>query len=299
VKKAELFFVITSALFFGCAYLYTQPVPVELNIQLTHLDNISKIIEIDDSLVVPMLYDTLLIDQLAPVAIRKKQFINQVLPAILIVRYQMENKSRKVERTIEKIRNNEELNINEAQYADSLMLLFKAKSYENLLIRLKPHPTSLVLAQAAVESGWGSSRFAKEGNNLFGVWTSANDPNVIKSLFDREDQKIYVKKYPTIAASIDHYFLTLGRHRAYLRFRTKRYEEVDVFQLIETLNKYSENGTEYTELLKKIIGWNDLQKYDHYTIDQQYVIKDNRLHQLFQKDFYPIVRNFQRSIIIK
>ena len=195
----------------------------------------------------------------------------------------MENKSRKVKRIIKRIELGKKLRPNEISYTDSIKKRFRVSSLENLLQGMKPHQTSLVLAQAAVESGWGSSRFAIEGNNLFGIWTTANDPNVIKSLYDREEQSIYVKKYPNIAESISHYFLTLGRHNAYKKFRAKRYEEKDVFELIEALDKYSERGDEYTSLLKKIVEWNDLQKYDSYTIDPNYISETNAIQQLLKK----------------
>ena len=60
----------------------------------------------------------------------------------------------------------------------------------------------------------------------------------------------------------------------------QRYNEVDVFQLIEELNKYSEQGTEYTDLLKKIIEWNDLQKFDEYYIDPDYIITDTVIERI-------------------
>ena len=148
---------------------------------------------------------------------------------------------------------------------------------------MKPHQTSLVLAQAALESGWGSSRFAIEGNNLFGIWTTSGDPDLIKSLYKREEKSVFVKKYSTVAESIDHYFLTLGRHHAYTNFRTKRYEEADVFQLIETLGRYSEQGEEYTKLLKKIIEWNNLQDYDNYQIDPNYLVEESIIKSLVLK----------------
>ena len=257
--------------------------PVKLDIQTIHLENTEDIIDISDSLVVPVLYDTLLIDPLVTSAVRKKQFINQVLPAILIVRFQTENKSRKVEKVINKIAANEPLRKGEKEYADSLMRRYRAKSYDNLLVRLKPTPTSLVLAQAAIESGWGKSRFALEGNNLFGIWTTSKDKNIIKSLYSRDDQQIYLKKYNNIAESIDHYFLTLGRHRAYRKFRLCRYEEADVYELIDSLDKYSEMGEEYTHLLKKVIEWNDLKEYDHYTIDPEYIQKKNWYSEILKK----------------
>jgi Bax protein len=68
-----------------------------------------------------------------------------------------------------------ELSDTDKLFLDSLLLRYESDSYENLLERLKPNPTSLVLAQAAIESGWGQSRFALEGNNLFGIMATAYD----------------------------------------------------------------------------------------------------------------------------
>lgn len=284
MKKLEFFYIVTAAVFIALTFVNKADKTYHLDIQYIHLDSINKIIEINDSLVIPVLYDSLLINDFDPIDVRKQQFINQVLPAILIVRFQLENKGRKVEKIIQKIERGEILTPREEQFANSLMSQFRAKSYDNLLVRLKTHPTSLVLAQAVTESGWGRSRFALEGNNLFGIWSTSTDKNSIKSLYCRDDKSVYLKRYNNLAESIDHYFLTLGRHNAYKRFRLKRNDEVDVFELIETLSKYSESGDEYTLLLKKVILWNDLQKYDNYKIDPKYIIEENNFVKIFNFD---------------
>lgn len=283
MKKTDVFFIIIASLLIAFFLVSKTEVNTYVDIQYVHLDSPEKIIDITDSLVQPVLYDSLIIRSFISTEERKKQFVNQVLPAILVVRYQMENKSKKVRKIIKKIEEGEILKPKEQTFVDSLMVKYRAKSHENLLLRLKPHPVSLVLAQAAVESGWGSSRFAVEGNNLFGIWTTPGDPNVIKSMYNREDQTIFLKKYKNIAESVDHYFLTIGRHKAYRSFRTKRYEEVDVFALIDELNKYSEKGEEYTSLLKKMIEWNNFQKYDRYQIDPKYIIVETWGDKILEK----------------
>lgn len=277
MRKTEITFILTASIIIALSWLDSLENATKLDISYVHLDSIQKVISIEDSLVVPVLYDSLIVNNFVSPAERKIQFINQVLPAILIVKYQVENKSRKVDRIIHKIEEGIPLSPSEEVYVDSMMQRYRAKSYENLLMRMKPHPTSLVLAQAAVESGWGSSRFAMEGNNLFGIWTTPNDPNVIKSLYNRNEKPIYVKKYLNVAESIDHYFLTIGRNNAYRKFRVKRYEEASVFQLIETLDGYSERGDDYTEQLRKIIEWNDLQRFDKYVISPDFIIKESVL----------------------
>ena len=254
----------------------SSPQIYAVNIQNQHLDSIENVLPISDSLVVPVVYDSLLIGHFVSSDERKEQFINQVLPSVLIVKFNLQKKIKIVD-LLTRIDTTIGLCPYQKSYLDSLTERFRATSSKDLLERLKPHPTSLVLAQAIVESGWGTSRFAIEGNNLFGIWTTANDPNVIKSIFDRDDQKIYVKKYSNISESIAHYFLTLGRHSAYQNFRNLRSKNVNVDDLIKSLNLYSEMGEDYTALLEKIIEWNDLKKYDSYQIDPKYIVPDNEI----------------------
>lgn len=273
MRKLEYPFILLAILIVLYAWLDGIEYERTINIQHVHLDSVQKIIPIKDSLIVPVLYDSLLISQtISTVDETKERFINQVLPAIIIVKYQLDNQSKKAKRLIHKISIDKPLHKKETIYIDSLMKQFRAKTYDNLILRMKPHPVSIVLAQAALESGWGSSRFAIEGNNLFGIWGSPKDKNIIKSLYNREENHIYVKKYLNVAESIDHYYLTLGRNNAYKQFRQMRSKEVDVYQLIATLDRYSERGEEYTKDLKKIIEWNKLEKYDSYTIDPNYII---------------------------
>jgi len=283
VRKTELVFVLIALFFLGISGLNLVKVPEKLNIINVHPKSSKDIIQVTIPNVKPVLYDSLLIDVFATTQQRKQQFVNQVLPAILIAQYDISHKSKKVERLIKKLEKNIKLSAVEIAFADSLMELYRAKSYENLLVRLKPHPTSLVLAQAIIESGWGMSRFATEGNNLFGVWSVSGDKNAQKSMFDRGDQKIFVKKYQSIAESVNHYYLTIGRHNAYRNFRQKRYHTDDVFELISLLDKYSENGEAYTTMLKKVIEWNNLTQYDECVIDSEYINHNTLLEIYIEK----------------
>ncbi|HKM92307.1 MAG TPA: glucosaminidase domain-containing protein [Prolixibacteraceae bacterium] len=283
MKKNDFLFGIVALILLVVSVLHYTEGTEQLLFKELSIKNGEELIAITDSLVVPVLYDTLIVDRFAPTEVRKNQFINQVLPAILIVRYQTEHKSKRVEQIIQNFNNNLAVSPCEVAFIDSMMKRYNAKSYENLLVRMKPHPTSLVLAQAIVESGWGQSRFAAEGYNLFGMWGVPGDPNILKSLYSRGEQQIFLKKYNSIAESIDHYFLTIGRNNAYKGFRQKRYSEPDVYELIGLLDKYSENGEEYILMLRKIIDWNNLLQYDHYQIDPAYLQRQSLLEELYFK----------------
>ncbi len=247
--------------------------PVYLDVQYVHLDSIQNIVEIQDSLVVPVLYDSLFMPKVITADERKQLFINQILPAILIVRFEIESKNKRVKEVLIGIKDGNTISQSDSVFLDSLMNLYNVNEYDDLLICLKLHPTSLVLAQAALESGWGSSRFAIEANNLFGMKSLPTDRNKIISYPRSKKKKVYIKKYENISEAIDHYFVTLGRSNSYKQFRNKRYEEADVFQLIKSLNNYSEMGSNYGTMLLKMVEWNNLQQYDKYNIDPKYVKK--------------------------
>jgi Bax protein len=268
VFKYLIFSSILSFVLISCDELDYR---YEVRVQKIHIDSLAQIIQIKDSAVTPVLYDTLLIDNLSTISEKKQQFINQILPAILIVKFKEQQKYDRIKNLLSRINLKKEISKKDLLFLDSLVVRFDANCYDNLLERLKPHPTSLVLAQAAVESGWGQSRFALEGNNLFGIRTNAYDIESQKSLFNRGGGKITVKRYKSVSESIEHYFFTIGKNQAYRSFRLKRFEEANIYQLIDELHKYSEKGEEYSKILKQIIIWNDLRKYDECKIDENYI----------------------------
>ncbi len=269
------------SLFISCD---EKNIPVDLRIKEIKLDSISQIIQVNDSIVVPVLYDTLLIDDLSSISDKKLQFISQVLPAILIVKFHIQMDYRRVDRILKKIESGDTIHIREHSLLDSLMAKYDANKPSDLLVHLKEHPTSLVLAQAALESGWGQSRFAIEGYNLFGIISSKSDKNSLKAYNSYpEGGRIFMKKYENIYQSVDHYFLTIGKNRAYKKLRAKRFEEASVYQLINELNKYSTAGDEYKKMLKQVIIWNDLEKYDKCKLDDTYIYKKGSLCYIVKK----------------
>lgn len=260
----------------------------EVRVQNIHLDSLSQIIPVNDSIVIPALYDTLLINDLLTISEKKQQFINQILPAILIVKFKEQQKYDRINALISIINKGYGITKNDSLFLDSLVIRYDAGTYENLLSRLKPHPTSLVLAQAAFESGWGLSRFAMEGNNLFGIRATPHDKEFQKSLYDRRGSRVSVKRYNSVSESIEHYFFTIGKNQAYRSFRAKRFEEANIYQLIDELHKYSIKGDDYTKMLKQIIIWNDLLKYDSYKIDENF-ISDKKCLCYFTKKLIEVI----------
>lgn len=237
-----------------------------VDVKIVDNQTITDVVPLTDTLVEPIIYQRIVIDQQASPEERKAQFISQVLPAILITKYYLDRRVEKVENLISQLEVHDSLSQHDQAFLDSLLIRYNATDYHNLILCLKPHPASLVLAQAALESGWGKSRFVEEGNNLFGIKTFENDSNAIKARFSGNRSPIYIRRYNTLAESVEHYFLILGRHTAYKSFRKTRSDDVTVYQLIDKLNRYSELGTEYGRLLKQIIRANGLEQYDKYRI---------------------------------
>lgn len=118
-------------------------------------------------------------------------------------------------------------------------------------------PKSLILAQASLESGWGSSGVAVDANNLFGMKSWVKDHRSYKV-----GANTYYKKYNTIKDSVSDYMLTLSRHRAYKSLRTAIGDGNNSLQLVQHLNNYSELKSEYGRKVGVIIKANNLLEYD-------------------------------------
>ena len=142
----------------------------------------------------------------------------------------------------------------------------KKNDLSTLKIRMDEIPVSLAIAQAAKETGWGTSRFALEGNALFGQWTWSGEG--LKPKDAEKDQGHKVMKFNVLQASVRAYQRNLNTHSSYREFRKARAKlrdegvELDSMMLSEHLDKYAETGQKYVETLKKIILQNNLKDFD-------------------------------------
>ena len=140
------------------------------------------------------------------------------------------------------------------------------RDLSTLKVRLDIVPVSLSIAQAAKESGWGTSRFAIEGNALFGQWTWSGEG--IKPAGVDSEEKHKVMKFKVLKASVRAYQRNLNTHGSYKKFRSERAkmrdndEELDSLILADYLDKYAATGKEYTKIIKQIIKQNSLKDFD-------------------------------------
>ncbi|MEK9684465.1 MAG: glucosaminidase domain-containing protein [Rhodospirillaceae bacterium] len=144
-------------------------------------------------------------------------------------------------------------------------------NFKNLLRRLDILPPSLALAQAAEESGWGTSRFAREGNALFGQRTWKGSDGLVPEKRS-EGETFRVRAFKNLLESVWAYAFNLNTHRAYKNFRLVREnlrysgEALAGSRLIETLTPYSERGDEYVQSIKDLIRINSLHQFNSSTL---------------------------------
>lgn len=157
---------------------------------------------------------------------------------------------------------------------DRLWLIVLAERYhvkrgdlKSLAARVDIIPPSLALAQAAEESGWGTSRFVREGNAIFGEWTYAKEKGLVPRGRDT-GKKHRVRKFASLLASVRAYARNLNTHRAYRRLRAERWrmrkgdETLRGGILADTLSAYSERGAGYVSTIRTIMGGNKLHRLD-------------------------------------
>jgi len=195
---------------------------------------------------------------------RKEFFIQIILPLIL-----QENNNIKLDRkrlfSIINKSNNTKLEKKwlEKKYKQYGVV---SKDLSILKIRMDEVPVSLAIAQAAKETGWGTSRFAQEGNALFGQWTWSGEGLKPKEADQSKGHK--VMKFNVLQASVRAYQRNLNTHRSYQNFRLARAElrdrkkPLDSIVLSQFLKNYAETGKKYVEVLQKIIIQNNLKDFD-------------------------------------
>ena len=196
---------------------------------------------------------------------RKEFFIQIVLPLILQENNNIRLDRKRLFSIINKSNNSNLekswLNKKYKQYG------VPSKDLSILKIRMDEVPVSLALAQAAKETGWGTSRFAQEGNALFGQWTWSGEGLKPKEADENKGHK--VMKFNVLQASVRAYQRNLNTHKTYKEFRLARAQlrdagkPLDSVVLSKYLDKYAETGQQYVKILRKIIEQNNLKDFDN------------------------------------
>ena len=208
----------------------------------------------------------------------KKNFVRTILPIILNENQKILSIRKELLNLKFKLKENKTLDSFDVKNLKKLSKSYninfdnkhKSEIIDTLLISVDVIPNSIVLAQAAIESGWGSSRFAREYNALFGQYTYDNDAGVVP-LKRNYGEKHLIKSFTSYDRSVQSYFRNINSHHAYKDFRKirkimrNRNNFSDTNLLVEQLNTYAEDEN-YIQTIKAVINKNKFNKLDFKTI---------------------------------
>ncbi len=203
---------------------------------------------------------------------RKSIFLRTLLPIVLLENHHIEKQRVILEKMVTQ---QSEFNGQQIAWLEERLKHYRLsnkadepKQLEQLLQRLDQLPPSLMLAQGAIESGWGTSRFALQGNSLFGQWSYSKNSGLVPEARN-QGAKHVVRSFDSLQASVRAYMRNLNTHLAYktLReirstMRTKQ-QPLDSIELADGLQSYSQRGEAYVEDVKLIIRSNKLTQYDN------------------------------------
>ena len=226
-------------------------------------------------------------DKMASVADKKRLFFRVLGPIVLRINELIAADRARARTITSKLQTGEGVSIEDQAWLAELAVRYKVSDgpddpinpddYVELLTRVDIIPLSLALAQAASESGWGTSRFAREGNALFGQWTWGKGMTPAEQRADTLGD-YRVAAFESTALSAYSYALNLNTSNAYRDLRLKRADlrrqnlRLSGTALADTLLRYSERGQEYVDDLKGIIRVNRLDATDDAYLKEMAVI---------------------------
>lgn len=205
---------------------------------------------------------------------RKRAFFSMLMPMVEWRNHQLRQLRTDVEAMIETLANSGKLTNEQARELEKLRIHFRVtednypdtkEALEVLRRRVDIIPREMVLAQAAAESGWGTSRFARQANNLFGQWCYRKGCGLVPNARSA-DASHEVQKFDTVNDAVSTYFRNINTNRAYLEVRQIRAQQRANGQtpsglaMVEGLHRYSSRGQAYIEELKELIHYNDLKQ---------------------------------------
>ncbi len=219
------------------------------------------------------------LDEISSVKLKKETFIKIVLPLVVAENQKILDDRRKFKIVSKKKMTNDK---------EKLWLRQKFKEYKvtngsvsELDKRMDIIPISIAIAQAAKESGWGTSRFALEGNAIFGQWTW--NGSGIAPLDRSKTQNHKVLRFPILRASVKAYKNNLNTHKSYKEFRDKRNKlrsknrSIEGIKLIHTLESYAQTGSEYTKVLAQMMQQNSLEEFEDVRLTNSVIKKQLNL----------------------
>ncbi|MBI5556543.1 MAG: glucosaminidase domain-containing protein [Deltaproteobacteria bacterium] len=230
---------------------------------------------------VPRIYLDAIVDNWItnePVSTKKSLFYRTMLPLVLRVNELIEGERRYLYVVIETFRGGDDPGEDDRAWLKKLAVRYKIlkknqelelteEFFAKILLRVDTIPVSMALGQMAYESAYATSRFAGEGNALFGQWCWETGMLPAEQREDKGDYRI--AGFPTPIDSVKAYAMNINTHGAYRDFRLARSgqrgrnnKSLDGYSLVANLERYSEKGEEYVRILQGIISHNQLSAFD-------------------------------------
>ena len=213
--------------------------------------------------------------EISSVKDRKELFIKIALPLIISENEILINQNKKIKQLKD---NFKYISKNDALWLINKMKKYKVKnkSIDHLLVKVDKIPVSLALSQAAIESGWGTSRFAIEGNALYGQYVWGNDEDGMVPTERKNDEVFSIRAFSSLRESVASYMLNLNSNHHYNEFRNKRFilkntdRKISGVYLAEFIKHYSIEDN-YPLKVIGIIKTNNLEDLDDMKIDKRII----------------------------
>ena len=268
MKSIYIVFTIVISFLVACSN-HNKIENIEIN-NISLLDSVFAIHKNSDSDYIPPIFVNNIPNSIKELTIseRKVTFTKILLANIIENNNNIISERDSIIDITKRLSNNRVVTSEERIWLEKIYKIYRCKPYQVkcLLKKVDIIPPSMAIAQTIVESGWGTSRFAIEGNSLFGEHFS----NGAKGKYvSASGSSIKLRAFNSIQEAVKSYSININRHRAYREFRDTRFkmrtnsEKLNSIVLIETLGSYSELGNEYISYIKNIIIKNSLQNYDN------------------------------------
>jgi Bax protein len=261
--------IFTVYLFAKAEKYNSQYWPVKIKIRDIKLTSSDSIIIQSDTALIPVNYIGTIDFRSVNPEIRKDLFIQHLLPAIVITRERLLDDLHHVEFIEGRIREKISISDADSTFLGKMRMKYETHSIDELKKRIYPHPVSLALAQAILESGWGVSGIFRKGSNIFGIMSFSSNETRSHIQFHEGGDERFLRTYGSVIESIEHYYLLISKVSSYKRFRQKRWEGGTSAELLRYMDSYHETD-QYAEMAQSIITGNHLEQYDNYAIYPKY-----------------------------
>ncbi len=191
---------------------------------------------------------------------KKEDFVRLLLPHIQSLKQQIQKK----QKLVQSLQAKQDLNTQEKKALEDIFNEYKLAygDFKGLKSRLIVYPTSLILAQGAIESGWGKSRFFKQAKNIFGMWTYEKNVPCVKAKQTQGSTRACLKKFDDFGSSVKALVMLISTKDAYKELRAMLVQNKNPYESASGLLKYSQERELYIEKVRKVIIHNGFLKYD-------------------------------------